>query len=245
MRVLLTLQGSPSAIAAFLATVPETLTCGAPDTPALTAMPMPTTNDEDDGPTNDSAPATDANGLPWDARIHAKTKGLNADKTWRKQRNVDPALVAAVEAELRGSAPMPVAAPAAIPAPVPMPVAIPMTAPMPAPAPVPMAAAPMPVAAPAPLPMPVAAMPMPVAAMPAPVAAPAAEGTDFTAFMAHLTMKMQTGAVNSDDLVALVNQINAAYAAHGHPPLGAITDLQSDPAKLQFAIQCLQHGGKW
>lgn len=47
----------------------------------------------------------DKNGLPWDARIHAKAAGgggtKNADGTWRTKRGVDPALVATVSEELR------------------------------------------------------------------------------------------------------------------------------------------------
>ena len=39
--------------------------------------------------------------MPWDNRIHAESKGKIADGTWRKKRNLDPALVASVEAELR------------------------------------------------------------------------------------------------------------------------------------------------
>ena len=71
MRVSLTLDGSPSAIAAFLATVPESLTgaAGAALTAVPMPIPMPTTNDEDDGPADSAAPSTDATGLPWDERI--------------------------------------------------------------------------------------------------------------------------------------------------------------------------------
>ena len=43
----------------------------------------------------------DKHGLPWDNRIHAESKAKIADGSWRKKRNVDPALVAQVEAELR------------------------------------------------------------------------------------------------------------------------------------------------
>lgn len=46
------------------------------------------------------APAVDKRGLPHDPRIHASTKAMNADNTWRAKRGVDPALVAQVEAEL-------------------------------------------------------------------------------------------------------------------------------------------------
>lgn len=56
-------------------------------------------------------PDRDASGLPWDERIHAASKALNSDGTWRKRRGVDDATVDAVEAELRGAT---VEAPAAI-----------------------------------------------------------------------------------------------------------------------------------
>ena len=78
---------------------------------------------------NDAPPATDKNGLPWDERIHAGTKALNADGTWKKRRGVDDATVAAVTAELTGAAPAPTPAPQPEPTPEPTP------APTPAPAP--------------------------------------------------------------------------------------------------------------
>lgn len=43
----------------------------------------------------------DANGLPWDVRIHSSSKNKNADNTWRYLRGGDVDLRAAVEAELR------------------------------------------------------------------------------------------------------------------------------------------------
>lgn len=53
--------------------------------------------------------AVDVNGLPHDLRIHAATVGTNKDGSWRYKRGVDPALVAAVEAELKAimAAPIP------------------------------------------------------------------------------------------------------------------------------------------
>lgn len=48
-------------------------------------------------------PETDSTGLPWDERIHASSKALNADGTWRTKRGVDKALVASVEAALRAT----------------------------------------------------------------------------------------------------------------------------------------------
>lgn len=86
---------------------------------------------------NDAPPATDKNGLPWDERIHAGTKALNGDGTWKKRRGVDDATVAAVTAELTGAAPAttPAPQPEPTPAPAPTPAAQPETAPTPTPVP--------------------------------------------------------------------------------------------------------------
>ena len=54
----------------------------------------------------------DKRGLPWDARIHAGTKSINADGTWRNLKGVDKGLLAAVEAELTALMAMPATAPA-------------------------------------------------------------------------------------------------------------------------------------
>lgn len=78
---------------------------------------------------NDAPPATDKNGLPWDERIHAGTKALNGDGTWKKRRGVDDATVAAVTAELTGAAPAPTPEPT--PAPQPDPTPAPTPAPVP------------------------------------------------------------------------------------------------------------------
>lgn len=80
---------------------------------------------------NDAPPATDKNGLPWDERIHAGTKALNADGTWKKRRGVDDATVAAVTAELTGAAPQPEPTPAPQPEPTPAPTPEPTPAPVP------------------------------------------------------------------------------------------------------------------
>jgi hypothetical protein len=44
---------------------------------------------------------TDANGLPWDERIHSGSRAVNADGTWRYRKNVPAETKLAVEAELR------------------------------------------------------------------------------------------------------------------------------------------------
>lgn len=58
-----------------------------------------------------AALGVDAEGYPWDERIHASSRNTVADGTWRKKRGVDEALVAQVRAEwdakLRGAAPSP------------------------------------------------------------------------------------------------------------------------------------------
>jgi hypothetical protein len=52
-------------------------------------------------PAPPTSPSLDADGLPWDGRIHSSSKALLADGRWRQRRNTDPAVVAAVTAELR------------------------------------------------------------------------------------------------------------------------------------------------
>lgn len=88
---------------------------------------------------NATPPATDKNGLPWDERIHAGTKALNGDGTWKKRRGVDDATVAAVTAELmniKGEAqnlpdPVAVNVPESVPTPAPAPTPEPTPAPVP------------------------------------------------------------------------------------------------------------------
>lgn len=55
----------------------------------------------------------DRAGLPWDARIHSTPAKKKADGFWRARRNLDPAVQAQVEAELRQNigAPAPVSHP--------------------------------------------------------------------------------------------------------------------------------------
>ena len=59
----------------------------------------------------------DKHGLPWDGRIHAESKTKITDGSWRKKRNVDPALAAQVEAGLRQVMGAPAPAATAAPAP--------------------------------------------------------------------------------------------------------------------------------
>lgn len=70
------------------------------DTPTVTPAPVANdTDDENDAP-DANAPSLDKRGLPWDERIHASSKALNADGTWRYRRNTPKETIEAVESEL-------------------------------------------------------------------------------------------------------------------------------------------------
>lgn len=65
-----------------------------------------------------SAADRDSNGLPWDHRIHAGSRGVNKDGTWKAKKLVSNELKAQVEAELRQGLTVNAAlAPAAVAAP--------------------------------------------------------------------------------------------------------------------------------
>ena len=154
----------------------------------------------------------DADGLPWDARIHsgpADKRPKNADGRWRRARGVDDATVEHVTAELRQvmGAPAPAPTPAAAPTPPAEPIAAP--APVPAsPPPAPVAAAPTPApAAPAPTPAPAGMESGPAAANPAPSAAPAT----FADLMKKVTRMQTAGLVT----VETTSQIAASLGLTG------------------------------
>lgn len=159
----------------------------------------------------------DADGLPWDARIHsgpADKRPKNADGRWRRARGVDDATVEHVTAELRQvmGAPAPAPTPAAAPTPpAPTPPAEPIAAPAPVPAsppPAPVAAAPTPApAAPAPTPAPAGMESGPAAANPAPSAAPAT----FADLMKKVTRMQTAGLVT----VETTSQIAASLGLTG------------------------------
>lgn len=65
---------------------------------AIAANVAPVGGDNDEGPVNTAAPAVDKNGVPWLEAVHAGTKALNQDGSWRAKRGVDKAVVAAAEA---------------------------------------------------------------------------------------------------------------------------------------------------
>lgn len=177
----------------------------------------------------------DKDGLPWDGRIHTESKAKNVDGRWRNKRNLDAALKAQVEAELRqvmSAAPIPPApgvapSPAQPVAPVTIPTAglassaatapVPPSVPVPPVAPVP----PAPLAVPTP-PVAGAAPSMPVA----PNAAPAGEvpqdaRQQFVGLVGRASAAIQAGKVTQ----AEVTQICAAAGVPALPLLANRLDL--------------------
>lgn len=91
------------------------------ETPAATSTAPPTPESSESPEVDDDM--VDADGLPWDERIHAGTQTKTADGRWKRKRGVDQTLVDQVVAELKGepepAAPaMPAALMAQAPAPV-------------------------------------------------------------------------------------------------------------------------------
>lgn len=106
--------GGAAVPAPLAASIPATATpvIVAPQS-AATSAPITTTL----GPASLGAGAAsvelDKNGLPWDERIHAGTKTKLKSGEWKAKKQVEAALVAQVEAELRARV---AASPAAVPA---------------------------------------------------------------------------------------------------------------------------------
>ncbi len=198
-------------------------------------------------------PAFDKNGLPWDARIHSSSKGINADGTWRRRKGIDDATVQAVEAELRARGGLAPAAPVAQAAP-----------PMPAPAapvieqPQPVQAAPI-VSAPVmnvPMPPGVAPATAPVIQPPAPVApvmpapqpaaqaapptpAPTGQPVTFFELMGHIQALMSGNRINTMGIAGVC----ASIQQRSGKTITAITDIMSDPALVAMAADILAEQG--
>ncbi len=80
----------------------------------------------------------DADGLPWDSRIHTRTKSKTASGRWKIQRGMGGSVVKKIEEELRAAQGIP------SPEPQPAPPVVLTPAPQPAPTPPPLEAAPTP-----------------------------------------------------------------------------------------------------
>ncbi len=140
----------------------------------------------------------DAEGLPWDSRIHSSSKAKNKTGTWKVARNMDPKLVAKVRAELialrdsaKGSAPAPVTPVASEPAPPAPPFVNTLTGQPPAP--------------PAP----------PAPSGPAAVSAKTDDAAKFTALLRLISTSR-----NENQLTAA--QVNETLVKHGIPQLGLL-----------------------
>ena len=222
----------PATVAPSIAVAAPSLTAPAAPTPTSTATanvpvpPAPNTAPAAPAPTAHAAHSTpasgvevDKHGLPWDGRIHAESKGKIADGTWRKKRQIDPALVVQVEAELRqvmGAAPAPLAQGVA---PVPTPVSVAASTTVP---PAPTGAVPQPVAPPpAPAPVAGAAPSMPAAPSAAPGEVPADARQQFVGLVGRASAAIQAGKVSQ----AEVTQICAAAGVPALPLLANRLDL--------------------
>lgn len=204
--------------------------------PPMPTATIPTADDHDDGAPAGDAPDVDADGLPWDERIHSGNHGLNKDGTWRKRKGVDAAIVQTVTAELRGKQPDPIDPPAPVQIPdrpIPLPVGG-----MPAQAPTPMPMQPMPTAMPAMQPVPTYQQ-APVPQMPSVTAAP--QPVSFPEFMTKLAGAMQSGAVTTDYLIQVVQRVNQQFGTQ----FNAVTDMAVDPEKLGYAVAMMTADGRW
>lgn len=129
--------------------------------------------------------------MPWDGRIHSSSKAKVADGTWRQKRNLDPALLSSVTAELKQTMGLGVAV-----APPPPPFAASVAPPAPP-------ASSTPPAPPIPTPPPSAGV--------APTASPSS-GNPFLALMKHVTAGFAAKSITQE-------MINAAVQGVGLPSL--------------------------
>jgi len=179
--------------------LPDTLPADTPIyTPAQVTIPYtPELQAEAAAIADMMTPKVDSDGLPWDARIHSASRAINADGTWRQRRNVDPAVLDQVRAELKQT--MSASAPLAPPPP---PVVV--TPPPPVAPPPPVVPAPPAPAADGPQSQPSSSN-----------AAPPVDPTGYVTLLTRLATDKANGAL-SDDFV------NAAVAQLGLPTLASL-----------------------
>lgn len=120
----------------------------------------------------------DVRGLPWDNRIHSRTKSKTVDGQWKAMRGITPETLKAVEAELFQA----VQAPSIGEAPV--------------------AAVPVPPAPIAPI-APVATPIAPIAPIPDPIIAPQ---NDFPALMNKITSNVNSGKIQSAAVIKIIQE---------------------------------------
>lgn len=158
----------------------------------------------------------DKDNMPWDERIHAGTKSKNADGRWKRKKGVEDSMVAAVEGELKSSAPI------AVPA---------QTGNVPV-------AAPVGFAAPVVVPAAVIAPAAPVAN--APLSVPPAITRDFKGLMQQISNLFAAKNIDPNYPGTIVARINSGFGV----TIATITDIANDARYVEYAWQCLEVDGK-
>ncbi|NUM72789.1 hypothetical protein HUU40_00365 [candidate division KSB1 bacterium] len=207
---------------------------------AASAVVVSNSDDDDSGPVNTNAPALDATGLPWDERIHAKTKTQTAAGAWKKGKGVTAEMTAAVEAELR----------AKMASPVPQP-NFGQQQPGPFVPPVQNAAPSYGFANPTAVPnqaVPVAHMPemqqqpAPIVQQPAAIQQPQQPSAiDFNGLMVLFQKAMAANRMQVTDVAAYVGEINSAW----HTNFGQITEISARPEICNWVVQLLQRDNRY
>lgn len=106
LRVMAALGGDNLAAALGRAgTMPDTAVARVPVPPAPPAQTTAVADDDDDGtitfnPVAGDAPALDARGVPWDARIHSSSRKINKTGEWKRQKGLQDAQFDPIEKEL-------------------------------------------------------------------------------------------------------------------------------------------------
>jgi hypothetical protein len=239
-EILAIMTGNPPGLAGLAASTALVHTTGHTTAPTSN-VPMPQNGNgaDDDGPANTNAPAVDSAGLRWDDRIHSKNKALNADGTWRKRRNVDAALVASVEAELRGQPVLQQQTMQQMPmTQQPVMQSQPQMQQMPMPNGVP----PMPDQQ---MQQPQMMQQMPMTQQPQMMQQPVQ--MDFNAFMTHLAGQMtkrdQAGAplITTDYLAGVAQKLSQAFGRQ----FNSITDIAGDANVIAHAVNLITLDGRW
>lgn len=244
MEISLTLHKFPvdrlGALAAFLA--------GSTAVIAVTTPPPGSATDDDDeaGDTAAAVPGQlDANGIPWDARIHSTPPALTKKNVWRAKRGVTPAEVTTVTAELRARAPV---SPAAPPQPQqPAPQIFPPNAGYPPIPPNVNYNPPIPATAVEPQPTAPAYTPPPAQPQQPPPPSPIGDTMDIGTFMGKIQVLLQMrnangqALVDADYLATVTARTSQAFGISAN----AIPDLASRPDAVAWAAKLMASEGRW
>lgn len=202
----------------------------APIAPGINNPITPVANDYVQG----SGLGIDAEGLPWDERIHSSNKKRTAKNIWVERRNVTDETYNAVVAELRG------ATPASVPTPPPAPAAPVVENPADAFKDVPAYLKPPATTVPQ---APVAAVAPPAApvvpAVPTPPPAPTPARS-----IGDLITRIQGLFANSTADAQYVTNLQTRVGAQFGITVASITDIQARPDAIQYALDLIAADGK-